>query len=88
MIKVVISLACIGIALVAMVGCSQPPPQVYNYINLDVSDQNARGCLSIEPDADWVESLVKLPAKVETLPKSIRDVKLTLLVPFQFSSIG
>ncbi len=69
MIKAIIASMTVGIALAALVGCSQSPPQVNNYIDWRVVDQNVTGCDSIEPDALWVESLVSLPERVETVPE-------------------
>ena len=78
MIKAIIASMTVGIALAALVGCSQSPPQVNNYIDWRVVDQNVTGCDSIEPDALWVESLVSLPEGVETVPESVHDVRLEL----------
>ena len=70
------------LAVVAVAGsalaCSSPPPQVNNLIRWTVSDQNVTGCQSIEPDAAWVNRLHQLPARVEVVPKSVKDVEVQL----------
>ena len=45
-------------------------------VSLKVADQNVTGCQTIEPDAEWVNRLVGLPERVETVPKSVKDVEL------------
>ena len=69
-------IAGVFVAGIAFACYQSPGPNVNNMVSLKVADQNVTGCQTIEPDAEWVNRLVALPERVETVPKSVKDVEL------------